>query len=148
MSIFPTRQIKEYVNSLLCPICKCGLDGTPTRFGIDWKSGAENLKLSCVENPGHYHHSLYWDINTDPIIVYHNSQNLWIDTEKWRYRIEKIYANNQVMYTKVSPYHINGDGDIIGDVPKEITIHEDCFDFTLFNKERILKRLKTILMFG
>lgn len=150
MSIFPTRQIKEYVNSLLCPICKCGLEGTPNRYGVDQRySGTEHLKLTCVENPGHYSHVMYWDTTADPIIVYHNNQILEIDIKKRRYRIEKVYVQNIVQWTKVVSYHINGDGDILDSLGiKSVSIPEDCFDFTTFNQEKIIKRLKTILMFA
>jgi hypothetical protein len=144
MSIFPSV-VKKYINSFLCPMCHCGLDGTPWS-NID---GYNQLVLYCAYNRNHFFKELGW-YSTFPTDVRHIRDVLIFYAEGMRYTIEKRYGviQNIIYSTRIYFLPVDDEGRWPEGLPgKEIRVDGDAINFNSFKLEECLDRINTIIMF-
>lgn len=139
-------EIKKYINSFLCPICHCGLDGIP------WSSvdGYAQLVLYCVSNQQHFLKELYWWSSKTPTEPRHIRDVIIIFAEGNRYTIEKRYdkTDNRIYGTRIYFLPTDPEGRVKEGIPgKEIYVEGDVISFDNFSLEECIDRINTIIMF-
>lgn len=144
--LFPNAEIKKYINSLTCPLCKCSLEGLPTKYTY-LDAGLENIKLSCSQIPPHYFLKLNWSLNELPVTLCREKEELIISTKKYRYQIVKDYT--AVAETRIYCSKINADGHIIDSAETKLmsSLPNEAFDLRTYSEAKIISRLKTIIAF-
>jgi len=126
------RETKKLLNSLKCPICSAQIDSiTNKRYGYLY---------SCVANKDHYVLSI--DDNTsicrEKVHIYDNNH---------KYAIVKSFTKG-VPQTEISVYETDLEHRVIFSFKKkQIFMDKELFDFTNFNVDKALKRIKTVFVF-
>lgn len=124
------KQNKAYYNTLKCPVCGGQLDGN---------AQSDNFVLNCVYDKNEYlvHFNV---INNIPVII---NEEVRMNHNKHRFVIE------QAEFTKISTYNVDSEGWVIGILParKALEFQGKLFNFQAINKEKLIKRLKIILVF-
>ncbi len=138
------KEAKLILNSLRCPLCNSQIDL------IDWFSllnkKYKEHNFGCVVNPEHY--SIYFNHWEDPpkienerVIVYDElnqyniDQNTFIIGHPWiksTIKVSKVDKENRVL-------------DNIK--PKTYTFEIQLFDFKSVNRNKIINKVKTVLIF-
>lgn len=132
------KEVKALLNSLRCPIC----GGLIDMFEGEVK---KRINYACAADVHHY--------------------GIWLDTLELPAYIEEEYVeiiHNFKFYlivqfhnrffnkhqTNILVGEVNGDGNVIeGKVKKQFTFGQTLFDFTKVGKERLINKIKTILVF-
>ena len=123
------KVIKQYINSIRCPLCGGQIDGF--FYEKEWKS-------YCVKYPLHY--ALYF-VNTTLI-----SEVIEVHQEFKLYSIMQYYVPS--IETHISCISTDIDGNIIeGDWVDILNRDNILFDFRNVNKQQIINRLKILLTF-
>src|ERR1019366_3464605 len=138
-SIFPNAETKAFVNSRLCPLHKCGLEGTSRKIG-----GREIWDLECVFDPNHYRSFVSWN-DWEPYIPQIDSERLWVVDGSWKYGITIHYKDNLPNETNIHSAPIDGNGDIIEGAKwgKVIDIDDgDIFDFRNYDEAVFVKKIR------
>jgi hypothetical protein len=146
-TLFPSRPVKRHINSLTCPICKCSLEGRP--FNPYDGGNIEHCTLRCAQKPNHYRLELFWSLETQPIIVHTKIEFLAITTRPHRFEIEKIFKDDVPVSTHIRLIETDGDGAVLpGTSITSLDIETNAVEFYPYDEEKILRRIKTILLFG
>src|ERR1700743_2222877 len=101
MSVFSSPEAKKFINSLFCPMCKCGLEGIPYLL-TDGKT--EKIHLYCAQNINHYCKIFTWNVDEkfEPFLV---SEELTFIISNKRYIIWKKNGHSYTVYISI----VNGD---------------------------------------
>lgn len=126
---------KQILNNLKCPLCSAQLD----LRGYNLAGQKKQFNFFCVADYRHYGIFFnHWD-NPPTIIeeaagIYDNNKYYWV------YQSEN--------YTQISVRDTDAEGRIIDNVPVlDFSSKKKLFDFHTANKDKILNRIKTILVF-
>ena len=135
------KAAKLILNSLKCPICKSQIDlVTWTKAGV---RAPKNHNFGCVQDP--YHYSIcfiHWEgppkIESEMVHVYSNN---------YLYTILQKYLGSE-QQTKIFINEVDKEYRLL-DTSKIKTFEYNklLFNFSQSNEERIINRIKTILMF-
>jgi len=126
---------KKLLNSLRCPICQSPID-TASGYFINYNYG-------CASNIDHYAiHLILWD----PIIKIDRERVNFYD-ENRKYSIIKSYIDSDVV-TEMEVYETDLEHrTIFSFKEKKLVMNMDLFDFTNFNKDKAINRIRTIFVF-
>ena len=126
--------VKQTLNKLKCPICKSQIDL------MDWsiKYSIKKYNFCCVDNWEHYClYLVHWEpiirIDYEKVIVYEG---------RYKYEIMRSDICTDIFTSRVDIEH-----NILQDSPKLYSNAKRLFDFSNTNKEKLLNRIKTILVF-
>lgn len=134
--------VKRFLNSLRCPLCKGQLDL------LDWSETRKKdtqYNFYCVYEPEHYAvWCLHWvippQIESERVILYEGEYQFVVSQQHH-------YQGPQTC-TTIKMSQVDPENRVIeGLAPKFFTYDKHLFDFTKTNKEKILNRIKTILVF-
>lgn len=129
---------REILNSICCPICKSPIDL------LDWSKIRSMVdavyNFSCVIDYTHY--KLFFNHWYHPPTIEY--ENVLIYEKEYLYSIIQ-HANR----TKILTFSIDQENRIIDQKIKKPTFIADkkLFDFSNSNRDKILNRIKTILVF-
>jgi hypothetical protein len=131
--------VKAMLNSLRCPVCGGQVDL------VDWKvkSPGRKYNFCCVANWEHYRiFFVHWEpvlrIEYETVVVYEGRHQYWITqyddngNNNIEIIVSEVDAENRVVDTKK---------------PSRFSYDKKLFDFSKTNRERIVNRVKTILVF-
>ena len=125
---------KKLLNSLKCPICKSPIDIASGEYGYNY---------GCAYNIDHYKINL---ILWEPIIRIEKERVNLYDKQRL-YSIIKYHVSSNTT-TVVVVYETDLENRIIFSFKeKRIQIDKDLFDFTNFNKDKVINRIRTIFVF-
>lgn len=128
--------LKQFLNSLYCPICG---------GQIDCILNNRQFNYGCASNIEHYR---LWIDRTDvfpPIVEY---EVVVFYENCLRYLIRQHYKIATVDFTEINISKTNAENVVIDHIPiKSLTYDKCLFDFSISNKEKMLNRIKTILVF-
>lgn len=136
-ALFPNKFIKRNVNSRLCPIHHCSLEGSPYLNEM-----MTTIVLRCCFEPRHYFLTLQWfDADNPQVEVI--SERLTIDDKSLHYTISVFYAFGRPFKTDIIHIQIDGNGDVIEGAEINVNSIDNgtIFDFTS-SKEQIIKKLR------
>lgn len=126
---------KLILNGLKCPVCHGQID---LLSSIIMKA----FNYGCVYDPWHYH--LWFDqyrpvlnIDYEQVIVYEG---------RHKYR---IHQNNNKDTTDIFVYDVDQEGNLVDEAepPKTFAYDKKLFDFSKTTREKLINRVKTILVF-
>ena len=122
--------LKAFLNSIKCPVCGGQIEGVERFF--------------CAFTKQHY--SLYINSEVTPITITYEAVRL--NEGKRQYYI--LQEENK---TEIYVFQLNGDYQIIPTdktktAPKSIKFDKKIFSFTNTTREKLLNRVKTILVFS
>jgi len=126
--------IKAQLNKLKCPLCKSQIDIYDQKKGTIYN-------FCCVSDYTHYRTWFpHWDwspIHYDMVHIYEG---------KYLYTIDQRYL---IKRTSIDIYEIDAEGRVKDASKKKSFTYEGqiFFDYPNTNREKIIKRLKTILTF-
>lgn len=128
--------VKKILNSLKCPICSAP---------IDVISGNINGNFGCAMNQDHYTLLLNsWEL---PVKIQKEIVNIYDKTHK--YAITKVHNTNNTTSTYIDVFDTDLENRVIFNFKaKKFVMDRDLFDFTNFDKDRALKRIKTLFTFN
>lgn len=141
------KAAKIILNSLRCPICKSQIDL------IDWTRAnmPRTSNFSCVSVPDHFG---IWFVHWDgpPVI---ERETVIVNEGFYQYKIVQksnfVFANNHTTVSHLTELLISDiDAEqrlIEGSVSKFLRFPKHLFDFQKTNKEKLINRIKTILVF-
>lgn len=123
--------IVRFLNSLRCPLCKGQIEGSPDAFGAKY----------CVTDRGHYLCCLIYQdnykIDFEDLSFYDNSN---------KYNITKKYFPKVI--TTITIEQVDQEHRLItGSKVKRVVLESNIFDFSKFNIEKSINKIKTILVF-
>lgn len=99
------------------------------------------FNFCCANNWEHYH---LWFEHWEPALLIIDEQVI-IYEGNHKYIIYQENDNNK---TEMYIYKIDPEGNLIGNVnPKRLFFNRKLFDFSQTNREKIVNRVKTILVF-
>jgi hypothetical protein len=129
--------VKAILNSLRCPVCNGQVDL------VDWKVKQPEKKYNfcCVNNWEHYRlFFVHWEpvlrIEYETVIVYEGRHRYIVnqyENNSAEILISEVDAENRVIDTKS---------------PKKFSYGQKIFDFSKTNREKIVNRVRTILVFS
>lgn len=149
--------VKKILNSLKCPQCGVGIDIVST--GVGSAKSARYFNYACAYDNNHYAVSLATDnglpyphnLPIHPVIT---GELVTMFEAKHKYVINQSSASilGTVDETNIEMFNIDPEGRVLEDKKKKKLVksfHYDkkLFDFARTNKEKILSRIKTILVF-
>ena len=132
--------VKIILNSLKCPICQSQIDL------LDWKDKRQgkHYNFGCVNNWEHYRLFLvHWEpvlrVEYETVVVYEG-----------RHKYEVSQSENNV--TDIFIYNVDPEGRVIEQKDKpgpssKFSYNKKLFDFSNTNREKVVNRVKTILVF-
>lgn len=128
---------KAILNSLKCPICQSRVDL------LDWKDRSDGRKYNfcCSSSWEHYRcFFIHWEpvyrIEYETVVVYNG---------KHQYRITQSEDNK----TEILTNEVDAENRVVDKRggPGKILFNLHLFDFSKTNREKLMNRLKTILVF-
>lgn len=134
--------IKKTLNLLKCPVCKSQID----LLGWKDKSDGRKYNFCCASNWEHYRLLfVHWEvmpyIDYETVVVY-NDHHMYHVTQ---------YFDNGNNKTEIFIYEVDAENRIIDSKDKKtlkLSYDKKLFDFSQTNKEKIINRIKTILVFS
>lgn len=129
--------LKKLLNSLKCPICQCQIDM------IDRKSG-----YGCVSNLDHYVISI---MRNDFGIPQLFSEIVNIYDDKHKYRLTKKYdsAPATSVKTEIMVFKVDAEGRVNFSFKNNaFTLDKELFDFSKFNVDKAINRIRTVFTFS
>jgi len=124
-----TPEIKKILNGLKCPICKSPIDITYD-FGYNY---------GCALNNDHYRLTIQTYVITKEIV------NLY--EKKRKYSIVKLHFDKNTR-TEIEIYETDLENRVIFSFENKTYIsYRDLFDFTAFDADKAISRIKTFLLF-
>lgn len=111
-----------------CPVCGAQIEGVS--------------KFHCAANMDHY--SIKFESDTWPIRIL--SEKVIVNDNHRQYEV--IQNDN---YTAIYVYDLDGDNNRIikkGHTPVPLTLNQKLFQFSKTNREKLLTRIKTVLVFS
>lgn len=135
---------KKILNALKCPVCQSQIDI------LNWvvpKIGSKKgHNFGCVSD--HFHYSIFfmhWElpirIEKETVIIYEG---------KYQYEIAQDYFLSGISFPHTHIYIrvVDAEKRILDNHPiKEIGFNKILFDFSKTNREKLVNRVKTILVF-
>jgi hypothetical protein len=135
------RQLKDFLNSLRCPLCQGQIDG------FDWAPvGAYASNFGCATANNHYK----LQITNVQESFQLNRETVEVCGVEFKYIINQTYflKNKPVQFTNISVRDIDPEQRLIDKLKrKEISFDKIMFDFGKTNKEKLLSRIKTVIVF-
>jgi hypothetical protein len=135
---------KLILNSLRCPSCGGQID---LISGTNIHTRLKDLNFSCVYDSEHYSiRFVHWEqparIETEQVIVYVGSHQYKVTQSHWVGGAS--VQSTKILISKVDPEHriIDSSKKI-----KEFVYDKHLFDFSKTNQEKLISRIKTILVF-
>jgi len=134
---------KQILNDLKCPLCGGQIDLFDFKIAnhcIGIGTPRLTFNFCCANNWEHYHiwfphwETTFKKIDYERIIVY---------TDSLQYCITQIHTNR----TYITISNVNLENRIIEGTEKTLLFEQKMFDFSNTNREKILNRTKTILVF-
>jgi len=129
---------KQILNSLRCPICKSQIDL------LDWKNptGSPKYNFSCAADWQHYRLFFqHWDY---PYRIEY--ETVWLFEGRFLYSVtQKDGGDTEITLLDIDPENRILDGQ--KDKKPSFTYNKHLFDFTNTNRDKLLNRLHTILVF-
>ena len=127
--------VKKLLNSLRCPICKGQLD----LMSYAVSSKPKKYNFSCVYDFRHYGIFLnHWDL---PPVIHEEGVIIF----EQPYRFDILQENNN---TQIIIYETDLEERVIDNIkPKVFKYDKLLFNFSKTSREKILNRIKTILVF-
>jgi YHS domain-containing protein len=129
---------KAILNSIKCPICQSGIDL------LDWKDRSDGKKYNfcCSSNWEHYRNFfVHWEpvfrVEYETVVVYEG---------KHKYQVTQ-YEDNR---TEIFIFKVDPEGrvaDFGREPPAKFAYPKHLFDFTRTNRDKLVNRVKTILVF-
>lgn len=146
------KAAKTFLNTIKCPICKSPVDL------VDWKvrSDIRKYNFCCSSNWEHYRlFFVHWEA-----IYYVEYENVVVYEGKHKYDISQFYnglgtsmtSMIQVPNQRTEIYLLDVDPEnrVIDNTEKKapkFSYNQKLFDFSQTNREKIINRVKTILVF-
>lgn len=138
------QSAKLILNSLKCPLCKSQVDL------FDWVhpriGGLLGNNFGCVSDPHHYGiYFVHWE---DPIRI--EKENITLYEGKYQYKVTQNYfiIGIPASFTEIDIREVDAENRVIDNKPiKHFGYNKILFDFSKTNREKILNRVKTILVF-
>jgi hypothetical protein len=119
--------LKAWLNSLFCPICK-----SP----IDIVQGGK--AYGCATDYDHYIVSNHLGITTEVVNVYDS---------KWKYQIIRSKNQNSIK-TDIKMFEVDGEKRVkFSFKERKLTFDFDVFDLKIFDANKAIKRIKTLIVF-
>lgn len=129
---------KALLNSLKCPLCQSRIDL------LDWKdkSDGRTYNFCCSSNWEHYRcFFVSWEV-----VPYVEYETVIVYNGKYRYTItQHVDQHSEIVTSEVDAE--NRVVDKRGG-PGKIRFEQHLFDFSKTNREKLMNRLKTILVFS
>ncbi len=133
---------KLILNSLRCPVCRGQID----LFDAAKPVSKRGHNFGCVYEPEHYGvYFVHWDL---PIRI--EKETAIICDKSRQFEIEQTsYVSGQpFLSTRIRMWDIDPEGRVINSSEfKDFNFNKHLFDFSKSNKEKLLSRIKTILVF-
>lgn len=129
--------LKKLLNSLKCPTCQCQIDM------IDRKSG-----YGCVSDLDHYVISI---MRNDFGIPQLFSEIVNIYDDKHKYRLTKKYdsAPATSVKTEIMVFKVDAEGRVNFSFKNNaFTLDKELFDFSKFNVDKAINRIRTVFTFS
>lgn len=130
-------EIKKFLNNTKCPICKSQIDM------IESKSVSYLCNFGCASNSDHYMLKLedFFDL---PKLTH---EVLHIYDLKHKYKIIKLYFGPKIE-TVVKVYETDPEGrEQFSFKEKKVEVDFDAFNFSNFNREKALNRIRNLFLF-
>ena len=126
---------KKLLNSLSCPICKSPIDMAAYHV--------RGYNYGCATDIDHYAiHLILWE----PIIKI-DRERVNIYDNKRKYSIIRAYFNSRII-TELEIYETDLENRVIFNFKeKKLVMDKDLFDFSNFNKDKAINRIRTIFVF-
>lgn len=137
---------KALLNSLKCPICQGQVDL------LDWKDRSDGMKYNfcCSSNWEHYRlYFVHWElvprIEYETVIVYEG---------RYQYRISQFAPDKRFPSerTEIHTFEVDKENRIISSKDKKflppISFEKKLFNFSQTNREKLMNRVKTIIVFS
>lgn len=130
MDVYKQRLIA--LRALKCPVCKGQIEGI--------------VSLHCVYNRNHYAASTTPEYESFRL----NSEDIEFIDKSFLFFISQRYwtGNDPVTQTSLVVLRVDAENRVTGDqIGKKLFFDKILFDFQKTNKEKLLHRIKTILVF-
>jgi hypothetical protein len=132
-----TNTAKKILNSLKCPICRSPIDitGYPV-FSTTYNYG-------CAYNCSHYMLSIITLGGETKI----EKERVSVFDKTHKYEISKTYRPNGNK-TEIIAYQIDPEGRVIFSFKNhQLNVEQEIFNFSNFNPDKALNRIKTLFVF-
>jgi hypothetical protein len=129
--------VKQILNGLRCPVCQGQVDL------IDWKHSGKRFNYCCAND---YEHYQLWFVHWEPVIrIEHECVIIYEGHHK--YIVWQFHGT--VDMTHIYTYEIDAECNVLDQPnPTPATVFNKLlFDFAKTNRENLVNRLKTILVF-
>jgi len=128
------KDLKTYFNTLRCPLCNGQLDSISKLETVKLYCVSNFEEYICILNTTIYPPTFWWE----EVSIYHGNNKYWIGQE----------YKNLDMKCSIQIRSIDKEGRVIeGSKIKSMVFKFKLFDFQSLDKNRILSKLKTILVF-
>lgn len=141
---------KQILNSLKCPLCQSKIDITDWRLDKSDKS----YNFCCVANQMHYRiFFVHWEpiylIEYETVVIYEGKYEYFIHQyDKDASDLGSIRRGNKFDKTDIIVTAVDVEGNVIGNGDMKIFSYpKKLFDFSNTTRDKVLNRLKTILVF-
>jgi len=138
------KAAKLILNSLRCPVCKSQIDM------LGWQAvmkKSRQFNYCCVAEPEHYG---FWFITWDPPLRI-ESEVVVVYDEHLQYEIKQQHFDQYgtpSLKTSIYIREVDPEHRVIENIESKVFTYEKClFDFPNSSGEKIINRIKTILVF-
>ncbi len=133
---------KLILNSLRCPVCRGQIDL------FDWAKpvSKKGHNFGCVYDPEHYGiYFVHWDL---PIRIEKETATIYNKSHKYEIEQSSYVSGRPFQSTRIRMWDIDAEQRVINSSEfKDFTFNKHLFDFAKTNKDKLLSRIKTILVF-
>jgi len=129
--------LKKLLNSLKCPICQCQIDMIDRRSGYGCVSDLDHYTISVMRNDL----DLY-QVFSETVNVYDN---------KHKYRLTKKYdsAPATSVKTEIMVFKVDPEGRVnFSFKNSSLVVDKELFDFSKFNVDKAINRIRTVFTFS
>ena len=131
---------RRLLNTLRCPICGAQIDL------IEWHAVTRSgFNFGCVADPEHYSiYFIHWEV---PLLIQKEYVSIYDGNTK--YTILQDYSHNRPPQTTIRLYQVDPEKRIIEGKRHKAAIFPNItlFKFNQTTSEKLLNRIKTILVF-
>lgn len=136
------KPAKLILNSLRCPVCRGQIDL------FEWAQpvSKKGHNFGCVYDPLHYGiYFVHWEL---PIRI--EKETATVCDKSHQYEIEQTsyVSGRPFQHTRIRMWDIDPEGRVPNTSQfKDFAFNKHLFDFTKTSKDKLLSRIKTILVF-
>lgn len=133
---------KKILNSLKCPICGGQID----LLSYNKPTSRKGNNFGCVVDQMHY--ALFFVHWEDPVRI--EKEVVWLYEGTYLYEVvqEHYFLGRPIPGTDIYMKPVDPEHRVLDNVkPKYLHFNKILFDFTKTNREKLLNRIKTILVF-